>query len=217
LNLVRPTIVQSKSNQFLSNPNDYTSVDLEKVYQEVLRRASKYDNLTFVYDKETLKKLISEDNIITKETARAAVIALEGQMRGWYSDLERANYGKGVLGPDFKAKGKGKYSNIRFVEVKGLVDKEVGSLTPYKQGKNVAQNINFQRTFWPDHERVKKKAEEENWNTVIFYENLPTASEEILTVVDLFEISDPEQKDQARLVILDKLEKKENIEFLNAE
>jgi hypothetical protein len=39
-------------------------------------------------------------------------------MKGYYTTTVREDYGKGILGPDFRITGQGKFSHITHVEVK---------------------------------------------------------------------------------------------------
>jgi inosine/xanthosine triphosphate pyrophosphatase family protein len=73
-----------------------------------------------------------ENGDVTSTTAREAITILQGEMKGYYTNAVREDYGNGIYGPDFLVEGLGKFENITHVEVKN----PVGSAIKIANGQN---------------------------------------------------------------------------------
>ena len=92
-----PSAAMQVSNFYTNN-----RLDLQKAFAEVQRRASEIGCDNFECSFERFIALATEAKEVTEIAIREAITALQGEMLGFYKDTVRGNYGKGVLGPDFK-------------------------------------------------------------------------------------------------------------------
>lgn len=168
-------------------------VDLRKCHDEVNRRASELGCTDFECSFERFKGLATENNKVTATSAREAITVLQGEMKGYYSDAVRENYGKGLSGPDFKVIGKGEYSHVTHVEIKNPVgsDIEKTSLDGYsdivKQGNKIGAKLSEQQTKWCDV-RFRDSLTNVNLNAVF-----PESSANTLGLVDEFDVPTSEK------------------------
>ena len=108
-------------------------MDLRQAFNEVNRRASEIGCENFDCSFERFESLVTECNNVRVGTTREAITILEGEMRGYYMNARRVDYGNNVNGPDFAADGIGEFENITHAEIKG----PVGFAIDMTQGKMV--------------------------------------------------------------------------------
>ena len=184
---------QSKSNQCPANKTQAASfvkngvVDLHEAYQEVLRRAAKLGAENFDCSFQRFKELSTEYREPTEVGVREAITGLQGEMLGYYKNLVRGHYGKGVSGPDFKVKGIGKYRHITHIEIKNPVGKAIeeasrGFSNLHKQGENAALKIQNQQKKWSNTTFIENQR---HWNAS---ESFPKTPANMLGIVDLFDV-----------------------------
>ena len=75
--------------------------------------------------KITGKGLAGECGNFTPSTTREALTILEGEMRGYYKNARRGNYGPNVKGLDYVVEGLGEFAHITHVETKGAVSSSI--------------------------------------------------------------------------------------------
>lgn len=85
---------QTQMSGFVKNEK----VDLRKCLDEVNRRAAALNRTDFECSYERFKELATENGEITRTTAREAVSVLEGEIRGYYRNAARQNYGEILRG-----------------------------------------------------------------------------------------------------------------------
>lgn len=115
-------------------------VDLHKCLDEVNRRASEIGCTDFECLLERFKTLATENDELTRTTAREAITILQGEMHGYYKNARREDYGLNVKGPDYVVEGLGKFLNRTHVEVKNTIkiaNGQKGSIS--KQGRKTNQ------------------------------------------------------------------------------
>ena len=184
---------ESESNQCPVNKTQAASfvkngvVDLHEAYQEVLRRAAKLGAENFDCSFQRFKELSTEYREPTEVGVREAITGLQGEMLGYYKNLVRGHYGKGVSGPDFKVKGIGKYRHITHIEIKNPVGKAIeeasrGFSNLHKQGENAALKIQNQQKKWSNTTFIENQP---HWNAS---ESFPKTPANMLGIVDLFDV-----------------------------
>ena len=100
-------------------------LDLREAFNEVQRRASEIGCDNFECSLERFRALATERKLLTENSVREAISALQGEMLGYYKDTVRGKYGKGISGPDFIVVGLGDYSHITHLEVKNPVGSRI--------------------------------------------------------------------------------------------
>ena len=164
-------------------------VDLQRAFDEVNRRAAMINCGNFDCSFERFKRLATECGNSTPSTIREAISVLEGEMRGYYKNARRQDYGPNVTGIDFDIEGLGKFDNITHVEVKGAVSSSI-QLKPtlIKQAKKYVERIKYQKIFWSNKTKV---------NPVIPHikpdANLPKSPDNVLALYDLWDVGTPEK------------------------
>lgn len=83
-------------------------VDLHQAYNEVNRRALEINCDNFECSFKRFKNLATECNNITVGIICEVITVLEGEMRNFYKNSSRYDYGHNVKGPDFRVDGIGK-------------------------------------------------------------------------------------------------------------
>ena len=192
---------QSKQVVVSQNPTSTQSstfvkdnkIDLESVYQEVVRRTSQFEDFSCLF--ERFKALATECGNINSDTVREAISALQLEAEGHVNNVSRINFG--LPGVDFGADGPG---NITHVEVKGLVGSAIkkaggqrSSIT--RQGRNAGQRLCFQSYLWSNKTKVKE-LEGINLNA-----SFPESPANIRNTVDLFDVPENEKAAMQRAVI----------------
>jgi hypothetical protein len=143
---------QSQIESFVTND----IVDLHKCYDEVNRRASKIGSTDFECSFERFQALAMENGALTPGSAREAITILQGEMLGFYTNAQRADYGNGIYGPDFTVIGQGEYQHITHVEIKNPVGSDIekssrlGYTDIVKQGNNIGDKLSIQQAKWSD-------------------------------------------------------------------
>ena len=202
---------QTQVSGFLINGK----INLDKCLNEVNRRASEIGCTDFECSRERFKALATENGEFTNSTIREAITILEGEMRGYYKDARRENYGIDVNGPDFIVEGIGEFNNITHVEVKNPVGSAIkiasgqkGSIS--KQGKHIGAKIAYQQRLWSNITRISQVPN----MTVDPDANFPDTPSNVLGLVDNFDVP-VHEKASMQGSILKGYNKTENITFLN--
>ncbi len=182
---VLPTRIQAA--KFL---NEDGSINLQQAFEEVKRRASVIGCENFDCSFQRFKGLATEcDEEPDTTTTREAITVLEGEMRGYYKNARREDYGPNVKGPDFVVDGVGEFEHITHAEVKGPVSSSIRPKpTLVKQATKHVDRVNYQRNFWSDETRVKEKIPHYNPDA-----NFPQSPDNVLAVYDLWDVGTPEK------------------------
>lgn len=164
-------------------------VDLQRAFDEVNRRAAMINCGNFDCSFERFKGLATECGNSTPSIIREAITILEGEMRGYYKNARREDYGPNVTGIDFVVEGLGKFDNITHVEVKGAVSSSIQPKpTLVKQAKKSVERVKYQKDFWSNKTKV---------NLVIPHikpdANLPKSPDNVLALYDLWDVGTPEK------------------------
>jgi len=167
-------------------------VDLRQAFNEVNRRASEIGCENFDCSFERFESLVTECNNVRVGTTREAITILEGEMRGYYMNARRVDYGNNVNGPDFAADGIGEFENITHAEIKCPVGSAIdmkqgkdGNL--WKQGKKLSKKALWQKKFWSNKTRTCKVP---NIKSDAY---LPQTPNKTLTVNDLYDVPNVEK------------------------
>ena len=163
------------------------SIDLQQAFDEMNRRASVIGCGNFDCSFERFKSLATECGEIDTGTTRDAISVLEGEMRGYYKNAHRGDYGPDVTGLDYVVEGLGEFAHITHVEVKGAVSSSIQPKpTLIKQAKKFVQRIKYQKDFWSNKTKV---------NEVIPHirpdADLPKSPDNVLAVYDLWDVGTP--------------------------
>jgi len=165
------------------------SIDLQQAFDEVKRRASVIDCGNFDCSFERFEGLATECGDPDTGLTREAISILEGEMRGYYRNARREDYGPNVTGPDFVVEGLREFDHITHVEVKGAVS---SSIRPkpilVKQAKKYVNRVNYQKNFWSDETTVKGKIPHINTDA-----DLPKSPDNGLGLYDLWDVGTPEK------------------------
>jgi len=179
---------QTQASGFLKNGK----VDLRQAFNEVNRRASEIGCENFDCSFERFESLVTECNNVRVGTTREAITILEGEMRGYYTNARRVDYGNNVNGPDFAADGIGEFENITHAEIKGPVGFAIdmtqgkdGNL--WKQEKELSKKALWQKKFWSNKTRTCKVP---NIKSDAY---LPQTPNKTLTVNDLYDVPNVEK------------------------
>ncbi|MGK0447703.1 MAG: hypothetical protein ACJA2M_001481 [Polaribacter sp.] len=180
---VMPTQIQSA--KFLKNGK----VDLQQAFEEVNRKASMINCENFDCSFERFQGLATECGNCTPSTTREAITILEGEMRGYYKNSHRGDYGANVTGLDYVVEGLGEFANITHVEVKGAVSSLIRPKpTLTKQAKKFVDRINYQKDFWSSKTKV---------NEIIPHIKpdayLPESPHNVLALYDLWDVGTAEK------------------------
>jgi hypothetical protein len=180
---VMPTQIQAA--KFLKNGK----VDLQQAFDEVNRRASVISCGNFDCSFERFKGLATECGNCTPSTTRDAITILEGEMRGYYKNAHRGDYGPNVTGLDYVVEGLGEFAHITHVEVKGAVSSSIRPKpTLIKQAKKFVERIKYQKDFWSNKTKV---------NEVIPHISpdayLPKSPDNVLALYDLWDVGTREK------------------------
>ena len=188
-------------------------VDLHKCLNEVNRRASEIGCADFECSIERFRSLAMENGNLRAVGAREAITILEGEMRGYYRNTRRENYGLNVTGPDFIVEGIGEFNNITHVEVKNPVGSAIkralnktGSIN--RQGKSIGQKLDYQQNFWSNSSATSKVP---NFDP---HATLPESPSNVLGLVDNFDVP-VQEKAAMETSILKGYNETKNIIFLN--
>jgi len=165
------------------------SMDLQQAFDEVKRRALVIGCKNFDCSFERFKNLATECGDPDTGTTRDAISVLEGEMRGYYKNARREDYGPNVEGLDFVVEGLGKFDHITHVEVKGAVSSSIQPKpTLVKQAKKYVNRVNYQKNFWSDETAVKEKIPHINPDA-----DLPKSPDNLLALYDLWDVGTPEK------------------------
>jgi len=202
---VMPTQIQAA--KFLKNGK----VDLQRAFDEVNRRASVIGCENFNCSFERFKGLAAECGNFTPSTIREAITIFEGEMRGYYKNARRGDYGPNVTGLDYIVEGLGEFAHITHVEIKGAVSSSIRPKpTLIKQAKKFVNRIEYQKNFWSNKAKV---------NEIIPHIRpdayLPESPNNVLGLYDLWDVGTAEKStvsnaitafsgDDNNLVILNK-------------
>ena len=180
---VMPTQIQAA--KFLKNGK----VDLQRAFDEVNRRASVIGCENFDCSFERFKGLAGECGNFTPSTTREAITILEGEMRGYFRNARRGDYGPNVTGLDYVVEGLGEFAHITHVEIKGAVSSSIQPKpTLVKQAKKYVNRVNYQKNFWSDKIAVKEKIPHINPDAY-----LPESPNNVLGLYDLWDVGTPEK------------------------
>ena len=148
---VMPTQIQAA--KFLKNGK----VDLQRAFDEVNRRASMIGCENFDCSFERFKGLAAECGNFTLSTTREAITILEGEMRGYFKNAHRGDYGPSVTGLDYVVEGLGEFAHITHVEIKGAVRSSIRPKpTLIKQAKKFVNRMEYQKDFWSNKAKVNE-------------------------------------------------------------
>ena len=206
----------SKAQSQIDGFVKYDTIDLKAAYNEMQRRASNIDNKDWQgCSFQRFKELSTEDGTITFGSTCEAISGLQGEMLGYYRNLARQNYGKGVKGLDFTAEGIGDYKHITHVEGKNSVGKAIKkaqnqSTSISKQGKSIAKKLIYQKDFWSNSE---KRSKIDNLDPNAFF---PEEQNNILSLVDNFDVP-MEEKTPMETAIKKWSNNDSNLVFINNE
>ncbi len=180
---VMPTQIQAA--KFLKNGK----VDLQRAFDEVNRRASVIGCENFDCSFERFKGLAGECGNFTPSTTREAITILEGEMRGYFRNARRGDYGPNVAGLDYVVEGLGEFAHVTHVEIKGAVSSSIQPKpTLVKQAKKYVNRVNYQKNFWSDKIAVKEKIPHINPDAY-----LPESPNNVLGLYDLWDVGTPEK------------------------
>nr|ULD16184.1 hypothetical protein [Cylindrotheca closterium] len=186
------------------------SIDLQQAFDEVKRRASVIGCENFDCSFERFEGLATECGETDTGSTREAITILEGEMRGYFRNARRGDYGPNVTGLDFVVEGLGEFDHITHVEVKGAVSSSIRPKpTLVKQAKKSVDRINYQKKFWSNKTAVKEKIPHINPDA-----DLPKSSNNVLAIHDLWDVGIPE-KSIVRQAIRALSKNDTNIVFLN--
>ena len=178
-----PTQIQAA--KFVKNGK----VDLQRAFDEVNRRASVINGENFDCSFERFKDLATECGNCTPSTTREAITILEGEMRGYYKNAHRVDYGPNVTGLDYGVEGLGEFDHITHVEVKGAVSSSIRPKpTIIKQGKKFVDRINYQKYFWSDQTKVSEVIPHIRPDA-----DLPESPDNVLALYDLWDVGTSEK------------------------
>lgn len=202
---VMPTQIQAA--KFLKNGK----VDLQRAFDEVNRRASVIGCENFDCSFERFKGLAGECGNFTPSTTREAITILEGEMRGYYKNARRGNYGPNVTGLDYVVEGLREFAHITHVEIKGAVSSSIKPKpTLIKQAKKFVTRMEYQKNFWSNKAKVNEKIPHIRPDAY-----LPESPNNVLGLYDLWDVGTPEKStvssaitgfsgDDSNIVILNK-------------
>lgn len=180
---VMPTQIQAA--KFLKNGK----VDLQRAFDEVNRRASVIGCENFDCSFERFKGLAGECGNFAPSTIREAITILEGEMRGYYKNARRGNYGPNVRGLDYVVEGLGEFGHITHVEIKGAVSSSIQPKpTLIKQAKKYVNRVNYQKDFWSNKAKVNEKIPHIRPDAY-----LPESPNNVLGLYDLWDVGTPEK------------------------
>ena len=180
---VMPTQIQAA--KFLKNGK----VDLQQAFDEVNRRASVIGCGNFDCSFERFKGLAEECGNVTPSTTREAITILEGEMRGYYRNARREDYGPNVTGLYYVVEGLREFDHITHVEVKSTVSSSIQPKPTFvKQAKKYVNRVNYQKNFWSDETAVKAKIPQINPDAY-----LPKSPDNVLALYDLWDVGTPEK------------------------
>jgi len=164
-------------------------INLQQAFDEVNRRALVIGCENFDCSFERFKGLATECGETDTGSTREAISILEGEMRGYYRNARREDYGTDVTGLDFVVEGLGEFDNITHVEVKGAVSSSIRPKpTLVKQAKKYVNRVNYQKNFWSDETAVKEKIPHINPDA-----DLPKSPDTVLGLYDLWDVGTPEK------------------------
>ena len=165
------------------------SIDLHQAFDEVNRRASVIGSVNFDCSFERFKGLATEFGESHTRSTREAITILEGEMRGYYKNACREDYGPNVTGLDFVVEGLGELDHITHVEIKGAVSSSIRPKpTLIKQAKKYVNRVNYQKNFWSNKTAVNEKIPHINPNA-----GLPKSPDNVLGLYDLWDVGTPEK------------------------
>ena len=164
------------------------SIDLQQAFDEVKRKASLIDCGNFDCSFERFEGLVTECGEPDTGSTRETITILEGEMRGYYRNARREDYGPNVTGLDFVVEELGEFDHITHVEVKGPVGSSIcPKPTLLKQAKKYVNRVKYQKKFWSDETAVKEKIPHIN------PENLTKSPDNVLGLYDLWDVGTPEK------------------------
>lgn len=179
---VMPT--QMQAAKFLKNGK----VDLQRAFDEVNRRASMIGCENFDCSFERFKGLATECGNFSLSTTREAITILEGEMRGYFKNARRGDYGPDVTGLDYRVEGLGEFDHITHVEIKGAVSSSIRPKpTLVKQAKKFVTRMEYQKKFWSNKAKV---------NEIIPHirpDALPESPNNVLGLYDLWDVGTSEK------------------------
>lgn len=165
------------------------SIDLQQAFDEANRRAAVIGRGNFDCSFERFEGLATECGEPDTGSTREAITILEGEMRGYYRNARREDYGPNVTGLDFVVEGLGEFDHITHVEVKGAVSSSIRPKpTLVKQAKKYVNRVNYQKNFWSDETAVKEKIPHINPDA-----DLPKSPDNVLGLYDLWDVGTPEK------------------------
>ena len=200
---------QTQVAQFQKNGK----VDLKRAFEEVNRRAEVIGCENFDCSFERFKNLAQECGECKPETVREAITILEGEMRGFYKNARRGDYGPNVKSLNFEIEGVGKYSHLSHAEVKGLTSSSIQKkISLNQQARNAVRRTDFQKRFWSNQTEVSVSERIPNLKPDA---NLPESPNNVLGIYDLWDVGTPEKpivsdaimrfsKNDTNIVILNK-------------
>ena len=168
-------------------------MNLEKAFAEVNRRANIINNPEFQCSFDRFKELATECGKIKKRGIREAISALEGEMRGYFKDTYRINYGPNIKGPDFGVTGLGPWAGVTHLENKNPVSSEIdkaeggdGNLS--QQSRHMVKKAEWARKHWSNREKICNKFPD------VTADALPNTPQQIGVLYDLYDVHNSEEK-----------------------
>lgn len=170
--------------------NSNGSYDLDKAYDEVLRRARNSDS--FNCSKERFIELASEAGRVTHASGRSTITALQLEADGVVKNVRRDLIAEsnGLKTIDYLVDGANGETHL---EIKNPVGSEINKQlnkphSPRKTGKKLGQKAQHQVKYWTNATRLPDSR------------TIPENNNKVIVVFDLFDVPDHEKAETARAV-----------------
>lgn len=176
--------------QVSSFRNKDGSIDLQQAFNEVKRRASVIGGEKCQCSLERFKDLATEGNNIQEGSVREAITVLEGEMRGYYRNARRGDYGDRISGLDFVVEGLGEFENITHVEIKNPVSSSIEPNIPVRiQGQKCVIRLNKQKEFWCNKTQIESTLQQ----TIKSETEFPKSPNNTMGIYDLWDVGNSEK------------------------
>jgi hypothetical protein len=227
----------TKTQAGLLYVDDDKNVIIEKVYEEAVRRAKKIDPSSDC-DFERIQQLVTEHTENDKDqriyAAKETITAVQAEAEGIFKrgSGRRVNLGYNKDGPiqglDMAVEGTGRWSHITHVDFKNPVGEKIRAkqddspkpipestaAIPKRKIKEIKENIKKMKG------QIKFWTNETKYSTVpgiVKNPDLPKSPDNILMIIDLFDVPEPEKAEMKREMMAAAEGKIKNMIFLNDE